>query len=767
MLFRRPSYKIHVIYINFRARWDPESSLLSMPIEIRGSVEKVVFYNPVSHYAVLKVSAPGEIVTVTGVFPRVRAGQLLRIEGDWETHPKYGSQLKAASHETLPFHSTQAVERYLASGLIKGIGPVMAKKIVDKFGMETVDILDRDPSRLREVEGIGPRKLAGLQKSLDEQKRIKDVMIAFQEYEISPAYAMRIYRQYGARSIDMLKENPYRLAEEIAGIGFIKADAIAAKTGIPKDSPFRAEAGILYLLERFSEEGHVYYPHAALLAEAEKNLSIAGENLRKAVASLFERQKIVIEDASGPGIQADEKAVYLKPLHEAEIEVARGLKALLKGRDAKAPAEGGINSAPGTTATDASATDAGASGPAGITLSPKQVLAVKDAISERISIITGGPGVGKTTIVKAILDIYRKGNKKVLLAAPTGRAAKRLSEITCEEAKTIHRLLEYTPDQGFRRNRLFPLHADMVILDESSMIDTPLMARLLEALPPGGRAAGGDRGPGCGLILVGDSNQLASVGPGNVLGDLIESGAVRTATLDEIFRQAGQSRIVVNAHRINRGEMPRFEEGRGGDFRFIRIEDPAAVLEKLLELCTRTLPARGFDPFRDIQVLSPMHKGILGVSNLNRRLQELLNESAAGEKTGPFRAGDKVMQTKNDYEKEVYNGDTGRIREIKNGRIITDFYGRKVVYSRTETDKLQLAYAASVHKSQGSEYPVVVMPVVTEHYILLQRNLLYTAVTRAKRLMVLLGQPKALAIAVKNSGMSARYTSLRARLEKP
>ena len=731
-----------------------------MPVEIKGSVEKVVFYNPANHYAVIKLGVPGkgEDVTATGIFPEIRAGQLLRIEGDWEMHPKYGNQLKAVSHEVLPFHSTQAVERYLASGLIKGIGPVMARKIVEKFGEETINVLDQNPSRLSEVEGIGPKKIAGLKKSLEDQKRVKEIMIAFQEFEISPAYAMRIYKQYGAQSIRLLKENPYRLAEEVNGIGFIKADSIAEKTGIPKDSPFRAEAGILYLLERFSEEGHVYYPYAALLAEAEKNLSIPGENLKKAVASLFERKKIIIESTAGSTISENEKAVYLKTLHDAECEVAHGIRNLTLSQPSPFQGEGLTNGKDDTLLKAAHH----------VTLSPRQAEAVDGALRENVFIITGGPGVGKTTIVKTILDILKSRGRKVLLAAPTGRAAKRLSELTREEAKTIHRLLEYTPAQGFRRNRLYPLNADMVILDESSMIDTPLMARLLEALPVRDRrAAAGRNAAGCGLILVGDVNQLASVGPGNVLGDLIGAGAIPTARLDEIFRQSRQSMIVVNAHRINKGEMPWFPKEGPSDFRFIKLEEPGAVLEKLLELCVNILPARGFNPFRDIQVLSPMHKGILGVSNLNRALQEMLNKDAPGDRLGPFRTGDKVMQVRNNYEKDVYNGDTGRIKEIRKGQITAEFYGRQVVYGRSETDELQLAYAASVHKSQGSEYPVVVMPLVTEHFMLLQRNLLYTAVTRAKKLMVLLGQPKALAIAVKNSKTTARHTALKGRLANP
>ncbi|MDA8089950.1 MAG: ATP-dependent RecD-like DNA helicase [Nitrospiraceae bacterium] len=717
-----------------------------MKAEIRGSVERVVFYNPDNYYAVIKLnieplsgqqpSGQEDLVTVTGNFAQVHAGQMLRIEGKWEQHPKYGNQLKAANYEILPIHSAQAIERYLASGLVKGIGPVMAKKIVRKFGAETMKVLDDDPSRLSEVGGIGSKKIAGLKRSLKDQKELKEMMIAFQEYEISPAYAMKIYKQYGGNSIEVLKANPYRLAEEVSGIGFIKADAIASRTGIPKDSPFRAEAGILYMLERLSDEGHVYYPYDRLVDEAEKALSIPGDNLVRAAASLRERGKIIIDKNAGGG-NDNTGAVYLKDLHDAETDVASGLKTFINAKGGIKEKE--ISEAVGWVQKEL---------PFG--LSQKQVQAVKGAVSEKAFIITGGPGVGKTTIVKAILKIYKRCGKKVLLAAPTGRAAKRLSELSLEDAKTIHRLLEYTPAQGFRRNRLYPIDADLVILDESSMIDTNLMARMMAALPPK-----------CGLIMVGDSNQLPSVGPGNVLGDMIASGTIPTERLDEIFRQSKESMIVVNAHKINSGEMPFFH---GDDFHFLKIEESQSVLEKIVELCTKTLPARGFDPFRDIQVLSPMHKGVLGVSNLNRTLQAALNKT--GEQNGIFRTLDKVMQTRNNYEKDVFNGDIGRIMEIKKGAITVNFYGRHVGYTPSETEELQLAYAASVHKSQGSEYPAVVMPVVTEHFMLLQRNLLYTAVTRAKRLMMLLGQPKALAISVKNSKTALRHTALKKRLSE-
>ncbi|MDA8170118.1 MAG: ATP-dependent RecD-like DNA helicase [Nitrospiraceae bacterium] len=711
-----------------------------MLTEIKACVERVTFYNPDNHYAVLRVDSSGETVTVTGNFVSVSEGQMLLIKGKWEEHPKYGRQFKAIHHEELPLPTAQAVERYLGSGLIKGIGPVMAKKIVEKFGKKALEIIDKYPERLSEIEGIGTKKLAGLKKSLNSQKDLKDVMVALQEYEITPAYAMRIYKQYGRNCVQILKENPYRLAEDVSGIGFIKADQIAARTGIPKDSPFRAEAGLLYLLERLSEEGHVFYPYNELLAEAEKGISISRESLLKGIAALFEKKKIVMEELlTEKSVSSNNKAVYLKRLHDAEADTAHGFRGLLK---AQAPLEAAPEDALEWVQKELS-----------FRLSARQSDAVKGALKEKVFIITGGPGVGKTTIIKAILRIYQKWKKRVLLAAPTGRAAKRLSELTGEEAKTIHRLLEYSPvEQSFRRNEIYPLQADMIILDESSMIDIMLMSRFLKAVPRG-----------CGLILVGDANQLASVGPGNVLKDLIESGSIPSVRLDEIFRQSRESLIVVNAHKINNGEMPFTPHSGAGDFHFIQMDDTQAVLDKIIELCTSTLPQKyGFNPLRDIQVLSPMHKGLAGVANLNRTLQAILNRREPG--SASLAAGDKVMQVKNDYEKDVFNGDTGWIKEVRKGEVLVDFDGRDVVYENAELDKLQLAYAASVHKSQGSEYPAVVMPIVTEHFILLQKNLLYTAVTRAKRMMVLVGSKKALAIAVKNSKTALRYTALRRRL---
>jgi exodeoxyribonuclease V alpha subunit len=719
-----------------------------MSVQFKGTIEKITFYNPESQYAILKLSAMGEDaeITVCGSFISPSEGEYLLVEGEWVNHPKYGRQVRASSSQKLPLPTIEAVERYLASGVIKGIGPVRARQIVEKFGENAMEIIEKEPERLAEIHGIGKKKIPGIKKSMEGQRDLKAIMLALQSFQISPAWAMRIYREYGKGSYQVVKENPYKLAEDIQGIGFLTADKIAQRTGIPKDSPRRAEAGLVYLLEKMAEEGHVFSPYSELLARAEKELSIGKEPLLKGFASLIERGKIKVENMPGTLINNNEKAVYLKGLYEAECDTAHGIKKLLTVKHGSQQQFLEVEKGDLLWAQKEM----------GIKLSPRQLEAIKGALREQVFIITGGPGVGKTTIIRAILKIYKEKKKKekVLLAAPTGRAAKRLSEFTGEEAKTIHRLLEYNPrEDGFRRNELNPLEGQLLIVDETSMVDIALMSRLLKAMPEG-----------AGLILVGDVNQLASVGPGSVLRDLIDSGTIKTVRLDEIFRQSGESLITENAHKINRGEMPSCIRGNEGDFFFIEKNEPEEVLAKILELCGKSFPARfGIkEPLRDIQVLSPMHKGVVGVTNLNRALQELLNKSA--KPGGHLKSGDKVMQVKNNYDKDVYNGDTGIVKYTDEGGLTVDFDGREIKYEPFEAGELQLSYAASVHKSQGSEYPAVIMPLVTEHFILLQRNLLYTAVTRAKKLMVLVGSRKALAIAVKNSKIERRYTGLKERL---
>jgi len=724
-----------------------------MPVELKGSVEKITFHSPETHFAILKMKTADneDMVTVCGNFISVSEGEYLHIEGEWVTHPKYGRQVKASSYQKLPLPTIEAVERYLGSGVIKGIGPRRARQIVEKWGEDAIRILENEPERLAEIAGIGKRKIPEIKKSLEGRKELQKTMLALQSFEISPAYALRIYRQYGKSSYEIVKENPYRLAEDIQGIGFLTADKIARKTGIPADSPMRAEAGLIYVLGKMAEEGHVFCPYNELLSRGEKELSIGKESLLKGFATLFERRKVALENMPGPPMAGrDEKAVYLKWLHEAECDTAHGIKKLLEVKHGAQQRFGEIEEEDLLWAEKELR----------IRLSRKQLDAVRRALKEKVFIITGGPGVGKTTIIKAILRISKEKLKKekVLLAAPTGRAAKRLAELTGEEAKTIHRLLEYNPrEEGFRRNELNPLEGDLVIVDEASMIDIALMSRLLKAVPEG-----------AGLILVGDVNQLASVGPGNVLRDMIDSGAIATERLDEIFRQSGESLITVNAHKINRGEMP-YSKSDNSDFYFIEKNEPESVLEKVIELCTKPLPARfGIkDALNDIQVLSPMHKGTLGVANLNRMLQSILNKKGSQTKAGHLKPGDKVMQVRNNYDKDVYNGDTGVVRDIREDGLTVDFEGREIKYEPFETGELQLSYAASVHKAQGSEYPAVIMPLVTEHFMLLQRNLLYTAVTRAKRLMVLVGSKKALAIAVNNSKIEKRHTALRERLISP
>ncbi len=712
-----------------------------MPIEIQGQLERVTFRSEENHFTIAKIRVKGrkELVSIVGTLFSAQPGEVLKLSGDWERHPKFGEQFRFTAYETVIPATVHGIERYLGSGLIKGIGPVMAKRLVDRFGVETLDIIENRSSRLAEVGGIGEKRIEMIRQAWQEQKDVRDVMLFLQSHDVSTGYAVKIYRQYGREAIAVVRENPFRLATDIFGIGFRTADAIAAKLGIPKDAPMRAEAGILYVLQQLAAEGHVYYPHDALIDECLKILDIGASPVSAAIQTMADAQRVVI----------DNDAVYLKEFHIAEQGIAESLIAVNRAQRRLFLADKEI--AVSTVQRDL-----------GITLAQNQSRAVRESLDAKVMVITGGPGTGKTTIIRAILRLHRAAGMRVLLAAPTGRAAKRMAEATGHDARTIHRLLEFSPknDGGFKRTEQNPLDADLVVIDETSMVDTVLMYHLLRAVPKEAT-----------LILVGDVDQLPSVGAGNVLRDIIEAGTVPCIRLNEIFRQSRESLIIVNAHRINQGELPvtRPEQDGRQDFYFIQQEDPEQVLETILNLCSTKVPEKfGFDPLRDIQVLTPMHRGVIGATNLNAELQKRLNPATDELHRGgrAFRAGDKVMQIRNNYDKDVYNGDIGRVSswDREEQELIVDFDGRPVAYDFSELDEVMPAYAVSVHKSQGSEYPVVIMPVLTQHYLLLQRNLIYTAVTRGKRLVILVGTKKALAIALRNNKPQQRYTKLRERL---
>jgi exodeoxyribonuclease V alpha subunit len=622
----------------------------------------------------------------------------------------------------------------------------MAERIVKKFALDTLDTIEKTPERLSEVDGIGPKRIAMITKAWAEQKEIKEIMIFLQGHGVSSAYSAKIYKQYRERSIEVVKENPYRLAHDIHGIGFIIADKIAQNIGIDPNSLIRAKAGVIYVLNELTEEGHVYYPERDLVRKANEILKVDQDVITKAISELSNEREIFIEDINnGDGL----KAVYLTPFYIAETGIALRLRKLKESSSNIRP----INPEKAIEWVQQKLK---------IELAQKQKEAVILSASSKVLIITGGPGTGKTTIITAVLRIFQQLKLRIFLAAPTGRAAKRMYEATGCEAKTIHRLLEYSPQKGgFKKDQDDPLEADLVIIDETSMVDTLLMYHLLKAIPSHAH-----------LILVGDVDQLPSVGPGNVLRDIIESGIFTVVRLTEIFRQAQESMIVVNAHKVNNGEFPILKEidrKDTTDFYFIQEEDPEKILENVITLCADRISQRfGFHRVRDIQALTPMHKGIIGVSNLNIELQKSLNPNQQGIAHGSrmFRLGDKVMQTVNNYDKEVFNGDIGWVSKIdqEDKEITIDFDSRPITYEYSDLDEVVLAYAISVHKSQGSEYPVVIMPVTTQHYLLLQRNLIYTGITRAKKLVVLIGTKKALAIAIKNNKPQLRYTYLSERL---
>jgi exodeoxyribonuclease V alpha subunit len=677
-------------------------------------------------------------------------GEVLKMKGEWKNHPKFGEQFQVVHYKSAVPASVEGITKYLGSGLIKGIGPVMAKRITKTFGEQTLEVIDAGIGKLGEVEGIGPKRIEMIGRAWAEQKEIREVMVFLQAHGVSSGYATKIFKQYRSQSIEVVTENPYRLATDIFGIGFVTADRIAEKLGFAKDSALRAQAGILYVLHQLSDEGHVYYPYEPLIAKSQEILGVEREVIAAAIGATALEQRIVIEDLNDSieEFQENHKAVYLAKYHLSESHVAARLKALTQSPKSirEIQADKAVEWVQERLA---------------IELAPLQVEAIKRAVCDKVLVITGGPGTGKTTIIHAVLEIFSRLRVQILLAAPTGRAAQRMSETTGRQAKTIHRLLEFSPKEGgFKKNDQSPLDCDLLILDEASMIDIVLMHHLLKAIP---RSAT--------LILVGDVDQLPSVGAGNVLHDILSSGAVPVVKFTEIFRQAQQSLIIVIAHKINTGEIPKLRPSQHKleDLYFINQPEPEGALRTILELVKERIPRRfGFDPVDEIQVLTPMHRGAVGTANLNVELQKALNPGHEPLTRGGrnFLVHDKVMQIRNDYDKDVFNGDIGRIAAIdrENQELVVSFEGRRVAYDFAELDELVHAYAVSVHKSQGSEFPAVVLPVLTQHYIMLQRNLLYTAVTRGKKLVVLVGSRQALAIAIKNDKMKRRYTRLQTRL---
>ena len=702
---------------------------------LRCVVERITYQNPENGYSVLKVKVKGynDLVTLVGNLLEVPVGSVLLCRGEWKVDKRYGSQFVAATwEETMPA-TVYGIEKYLGSGLVKGIGPRFARAIVQRFGTETIDIIETDIERLYEVPNIGRKRVAKIRESWEKQKDIKNVMLFLQGYGVSTAYAAKIYREYGKESIDKVKENPYRLADDIWGIGFKTADGIAAKMGYEKEDPRRCRSGILYTLGQLSDEGHVYAGEEQLVKTAGQLLEAGETAIRDTLAGMLQAEDLIL----------DKDAIYLPPFYHAECGTSRRLRDLAEST--------------GRSLFDGLFDPSSLTAETGIEYDEVQLAAIRQAVTSKVMVLTGGPGTGKTTTTQGIIAALKKAGLRVLLAAPTGRAAKRMSEATGMEAKTIHRLLEYNPQDGYKRNDENPLEGDALIVDECSMIDILLMNNLLKAVPVGMR-----------LVFVGDIDQLPSVGAGNVLRDIIDSQRIPVVRLVRIFRQAQKSRIVMNAHTINQGRFPDTSNGRDTDFFFMREDDPERAAETIVRLVKERLPRAYRESPDRIQVLTPMQRGVVGAANLNLLLQQALNPSGPSLNRGgyTYRQGDRVMQQRNNYDKDVFNGDLGYIREVDTeDRMLTvDFDGKKVEYDVTELDELTLAYATTIHKAQGSEYPIVVMPVLMTHFVMLQRNLIYTGITRAKKICVLIGAMKALAYAVRNVSVLKRNTSLRERL---
>ena len=714
-------------------------------VELAGSLERVVFHNEDNGYTVLRILPHGKKDTVTAVghMAGPNAGISLRIRGKWHNDPRWGRQIRIEAYEEVMPATTEGIRMYLASGLIKGVRESLAGRIVKRFGAVTLRILDEEPERLREVSGVGAKNLARILQAWREHQGMRELMLFLQPYGVSAAYGVRIYRHYGQSALEVVRENPYRLAMNIHGIGFLTADNVAFKLGFDKEHPLRAQAGILYVLRQASDEGHIYYPRRELIEVTGRQLDIDSGLLDEAIDALLDEERLVSEDLDGT------EGIFLSRFHHCESRIAYYLTRILRSPKSvhlpnpDALVDKVVESMP-------------------LELAPEQVKAIRCAAGSKIMVLTGGPGTGKTTIINAIIRLFAASRSRILLAAPTGRAAKRMAESAGREAKTIHRLLEYSPrEDGFARNENNPLACGLLVVDEASMMDTPLAYHLLKAVPLGAT-----------IILVGDVNQLPSVGPGNVLRDIIASKSVPVVELYEVFRQAAASDIIMNAHAVNKGEIPSLENPRGrlsSDFYFFRENDPEKVAELIVDLVKNRIPDNfGLDPHSDIQVLTPMHKGAAGAANLNAMLQQALNPHGRGLQRGErrFCVGDKVMQVRNNYEKDVYNGDIGRIilADPEERSVTVLFDERNVPYSWEDLDELAPAYAISVHKSQGSESPAVVLPLLVQHYVLLQRNLLYTGITRGKRLVVLVGESKAFAMAVRNNKTTKRHTWLDRRL---
>ncbi|WP_432631240.1 SF1B family DNA helicase RecD2 [Brotaphodocola sp.] len=745
-----------------------ENGERSRTMRIRGVVERITYQNPENGYTVLKCAVKNyaDLVTVVGNLLDVNVGSVLLVDGNWKIDSRYGRQFLAESwEETMPA-TVFGIEKYLGSGLIKGVGPKFAKRIVQKFGTETIEVIESDEKRLLEVEGIGKKRIQMIHESWEKQKEIKNIMLFLQDHGVSTAFAGKIYRQYGNESIQIVKENPFRLADDIWGIGFRTADGIAQKLGFEKDDFARIRSGIMYTLSALADEGHVYAEREQLIKKAVELLEADEACISEVIGKMRENKDLICEawrEENGDLTRGDladlKEAIYLPPFYYAETGVASRLRRLIQ-----TPAQDRLwtslmQARQKTGNQDLSVDVKKIQERVHMEYDEVQTEAIRQSAISKVMVLTGGPGTGKTTTTQGIITAFQSFGLKILLAAPTGRAAKRMTEATGLEAKTIHRLLECKPPEGYQKNEENPLEGDVLIVDECSMIDIVLMNSLLKAIPLGMR-----------LILVGDIDQLPSVGAGNVLRDIMDSGTVPVIRLTRIFRQALSSRIITNAHRINQGQMPDLSNGADTDFFFTSKEDPEEAAEEIVKLVKIKLPRYYAVAPSQIQVLTPMQRGVVGAGKLNLMLQEALNPQGDQLfRSGyAYRVNDKVMQIRNNYEKEVFNGDIGLVVSVdmQNRVLSVDFDGRIVSYESTELDEIVHAYATTIHKAQGSEYPIVVMPVLMSHFVMLQRNLIYTGITRAKKVLVIVGTKKALAYAVRNVTVTKRNTHLKMRLRE-